>query len=196
MWSPIATNSHVFSFIWTIHQTINGSTSRFHLKASTPSYPFQTKYLRPIMPKFYHVLVKGECLAYNSTNFPMFSISFPSLFHKVSYTTWIAPSFNYRYPFMHVHTFQWPYGYPPFTLCSWQRVHNNPWCNFWHLYCHCMKCWFPCGVKQLHGLPSNTFNSFCQQVNIVFTKNNIHTIVDIIITHPTWMNLLLRFCAT
>ncbi len=128
MWSPTATSSHVFSFIWTIHQTINGLTSRFHLRASTPSYPFQHAFKQdiwnPSFPNFIMFWPRGECLAYSSTNFPMFSISFPSVFHKVSYTTWIAPSFNYKYPLMHVHTFQWPYGYPPFTLCSWQRMHT------------------------------------------------------------------------
>ncbi len=38
--------------------------------------------------------------------------------------------------------------------------------------------------------PSNMFNSFRQQVDIVFTKDDICTLVDIIIVDPTWMDLL------
>jgi hypothetical protein len=58
-----------------------------------------------------------------------------------------APSFNCKYPLMHVHTSHWPYRYPPFTLCSWQQAHKNPWCNSRHLCYHCVGCWLPCGVK-------------------------------------------------
>jgi hypothetical protein len=64
----------------------------------------------------------------------------------------------------------WPYGYPHFTLCSWQQMHMNPWCSLWHLCCHCRGVDFYMGRKQLHAFPFNTFNLFCQQVNIVFTK--------------------------
>jgi hypothetical protein len=48
---------------------------------------------------------------------------------------------------MCVHTSHWPYGYPPFMLCSWQWMHRNSWCSLWHLCYHCMGCWFPCGPR-------------------------------------------------
>jgi hypothetical protein len=40
------------------------------------------------------------------------------------------------------------------------------------------------------------FNYSCQQVNIVLTKNDIHTSIDIIIVAPTSVDLLPQFCAT
>jgi len=134
---------------------------------------FWTRYLKRIMPKFIMFWPRGECLTYSPTNLPMFSINFPSLFHKVSYTTWIAPSFNCRYPLMHVHTSQWPYGYPPLTLCSWQWTHKNPWCNLWHLYCHCARCWFQCRAKiitflQTHSTPFVNKSTLCSP-EITFT---------------------------
>jgi hypothetical protein len=46
-----------------------------------------------------------------------------------------------------VHTSHWPYGYSPFTLCSWQWGHKNPWCSLCHLCCHHARCWFPCGMR-------------------------------------------------
>jgi hypothetical protein len=49
---------------------------------------------------------------------------------------------------------------------------------------------------QLHALPSTTLNSFHRQIDIVFTKDGICTIVDIIIANPTRTNLLPRSCAT
>jgi len=43
--------------------------------------------------------------------------------------------------------------------------------------------------EQLHVLPSNMFNSFCRQIDIVLTKNGICTLVDIFIVDSTWANL-------
>jgi len=43
--------------------------------------------------------------------------------------------------------------------------------------------------KQLHALPSTTFNSSCQRLNIVLTKDGICTLVDIVITDPMQMDL-------
>ncbi len=43
---------------------------------------------------------------------------------------------------------------------------------------------------------STTFNSFCRLFNIVLTKNGIHTLANIVITNPTWMDLLSQSCAT
>jgi len=39
------------------------------------------------------------------------------------------------------------------------------------------------------------FNSSCQWVNIVLTKNDIHTLIDIFIVDPMWADLLPKFCA-
>jgi len=72
---------------------------------------------------------RGGCIIYNLTNFLGLFICFPNLFHNASNMIWIIPSFNCRYPSMHVHKSHQPYGYPPFTLCSWQQTHKNPWCN-------------------------------------------------------------------
>jgi hypothetical protein len=40
------------------------------------------------------------------------------------------------------------------------------------------------------------FNTSCEWVDIVFTKNDIHTLIDIIIANPTWTNLLVQSYAT
>jgi hypothetical protein len=41
MWSSTTPNLRIFSYVWTIYQTTNGSTSNFCLGQSTPSYLFQ-----------------------------------------------------------------------------------------------------------------------------------------------------------
>ncbi len=69
--------------------------------------------------------------------------------HNTSCATWITPSLNCKHPLMCVHTSHWPYGYPSFTLCSWQWMRLNPWCNLQHLCCHCTRCWFPCGTRTI-----------------------------------------------
>jgi len=52
------------------------------------------------------------------------------------------------------------------------------------------------GQKQLHVLPSTTFNSFCQQINIMLTQNDICTLVDVVIVSVTLANLLPQSYAT
>jgi len=55
---------------------------------------------------------------------------------------------------------------------------------------------FHVGQKQLHVLPLTTFNSSHQQVNIVFTKYDICTLIDVVIANPTWANLIPWSCTT
>jgi hypothetical protein len=73
---------------------------------------------------------------------------------------WNTPSSNCRYLLMCVHSSHRPYGYPPFTMCSWQRVHKNPWCNSWHLCCHCARCWLPHGTKIITCVSFNCIQLF------------------------------------
>jgi hypothetical protein len=51
---------------------------------------------------------------------------------------------------------------------------------------------FHVGREQLHVLPSNMFNSSHQQVNIMFTKDGIRTLIDIVVVDPTRVNLFPR----
>ncbi len=44
--------------------------------------------------------------------------------------------------------------------------------------------------QKLYAFPSTTFNSSCWWINIVFTKDGIHTLTDIVIVDPTQANLL------
>jgi hypothetical protein len=43
---------------------------------------------------------------------------------------------------------------------------------------------FHMGWKQLHALLSTTVNFSCQRVDIVLTKDAIHTLVDVVIVDP------------
>jgi hypothetical protein len=55
---------------------------------------------------------------------------------------------------------------------------------------------FHVGWKQIHVFLSNTFNSSRWRVDIVFTKDGICTLVDVVIANPTGMDLLPWSCAT
>ncbi len=50
------------------------------------------------------------------------------------------------------------------------------------------------GQEQLHVLPFTMSNSSCRQVDVVFTKNGIHTVVDVVIANPTQVNLFFQSC--
>ncbi len=153
MWSSTTPSPCVSSSIWTTHRATNDSTSRFHLKAFAPSYPFQHVFQhdiwRPLCLNFIMFWLRGRRLVYNSTNIPILSIIFPNFLHITMYATWITPSLNCKHLSMCMHTSHWPYGYPPLTLCSWQQTHWNPWCYSWHLCHHCMRCWFPRGMRTI-----------------------------------------------
>jgi hypothetical protein len=55
---------------------------------------------------------------------------------------------------------------------------------------------FQMGWKQVHALPSTMFNFSCRQINIVFTKDDIHILIDVIIANPTRADLFPQSCAT
>ncbi len=61
----------------------------------------------------------------------------------------LPPSFNCKYPSMCVHTSHRPYEYSFLMLCSWQWVHRNSWCSFWHLCSCCVGCWLLCEVRTI-----------------------------------------------
>jgi len=79
-----------------------------------------TKYLKLSCSNFVMFWPKGKCLAYSLTNLSSFFIFFLIFFHNPSNAIWSTLTFNYRYPSIRVHTSHRPYGYPPFTLYSWQ----------------------------------------------------------------------------
>ncbi len=50
------------------------------------------------------------------------------------------------------------------------------------------------GQEQLHALPLAKLNSFCWWINIVFNKDAIRTLIDIVITNPLHVDLPPQFC--
>jgi len=132
----------------------------------------------------------GGRLAYSLINLPILLIIFTNFFHNILNAAWITTSFNYKPPSMCVHTSHWFYGYPPFTLCPWQWTHRDPSCSLWHLCWHYMKWQFPCGTKIITRISINTtFNSYRDGIDIVFTKNRIHTLANLDIANPTCADL-------
>jgi hypothetical protein len=55
---------------------------------------------------------------------------------------------------------------------------------------------FHMGWEQLHAFPSATLNLFRQQVNIVLTRYEICTLINIVIANPTNVNLFPWSCTT
>jgi hypothetical protein len=135
-------------------------------------------------------------LVYNSTNFPNLSIIFPAFLHSASNATQTTTSFNCKPPPMCVHTSYWPYRYAPLMLCPWQQAHET------HDVVHDIFVaivWnvsFHMGQKQLHAFSLTTLNSSHRRVDIVLTKDEICTLVDVLIIDPTHANLLPRSCTT
>jgi hypothetical protein len=166
-----------------------------------PSYIFQHVFRRDIWSPLCPI-ISCYCpkvnffLAYSWTNLPKLSINFLNLFHNTLNMTWIAPYFNCKYPSMCVHTSHWPYGYPFLTLCSWQQAHKNPWYSLRHLCCHLHGMLASMWGENNYMCFSNMFNSSHWWVNIVFTKDGILTLINIVIVDPTWANLLPRSCTT
>jgi hypothetical protein len=138
----------------------------------------------------------GGCSAYSLINLPNLSIIFPNFPHSVSNTAQTTTSFNCKPPwcvcthpinFMGIH-----------VLCC---THGNE-CMGTHDVVHdtfaviARDVGFYMGWEQLHAKPSTTLNSFHQQVDIVFTKNGIRTLVDIVIADPMHVDLFPQSCTT
>jgi hypothetical protein len=200
MWSLIALSLCMFSFIWIIHWATNGSTSRLHLGVFAPSYPFQHVFWQdvwsPSCSNFIMFWPKCGCLVYNSTNFPKLLTNFFNFFHYVSNMTWIAPSLNCRYFLMCVHTSINPMGIN--LLCC---IHGNE-CIGTHDVIRdtfAAIVWdvgFHVGQYQLHVLLSNMFNSSHWQIDIMFTKDGIRTLINIVVVDSTRVDLFPWACAT
>jgi hypothetical protein len=54
---------------------------------------------------------------------------------------------------------------------------------------------FHMGWKQLHSFLKSRSTPFCWWINIVLTKDDIHTLANIVIFDPTRVDLFLRSCA-
>jgi hypothetical protein len=120
-------NTSLSSYFWTIHHATNGLIAKFHFYTIIPSPTRSlTKYLKPIMFKFYHVSVMGEWLAYNLTNFFNLSIFFPNFFIAIQMHPRLPHFSIANFPLRCVHTSHWPCGYPSFTSHPWQCVHKDP----------------------------------------------------------------------
>jgi hypothetical protein len=52
------------------------------------------------------------------------------------------------------------------------------------------------GQKQLHVFLLVTFTSFHQRVDIMLTKDDIHTLANVVISDPTRVDLLPQSCVT
>jgi hypothetical protein len=171
---------------------LNNSSNNKWLNFKIPSWSVCT-----IIP-FYHVhqwhiwgplcsncivlWLRDRCLTYNSTNFPNLSIVFPSCFPLHFVCDLDYPSFNCRHRID-------PMGIN--LLCC---AHGNKCIETHDVICDTFVAStrdanFHMGWEQLHPLPSTTFNSFCRSIDIVFTKNDIHTLADIVIVDPTWTYL-------
>lgn len=137
-------NMCVYFSFRTIHQTKNGSISRFHLETFTPSCPAQHALWQetwgPSCPNFTMFRPWGGPLDYNSTSLPNLSIIFVGFLHNVFNVVRGITSFNCRPCLMCVHTSHWPYGYPFHTLHPWQRTHEDPWCSSQRFCYRCVKC--------------------------------------------------------
>ncbi len=104
----------------------NNPSSNKWLNFKIPSWsvctiiPFSTcsltRYVKPIMFKFYHVLAQRQMLGLNLTNFSKLSTSFLCLFHNILNMTWITLSFNCKYHLMQ------PYWYPLHSLCTFSQL--------------------------------------------------------------------------
>jgi hypothetical protein len=54
---------------------------------------------------------------------------------------------------------------------------------------------FHVGQEQLHAFLSTTFNLSYRRIDIMLTKDGIHTLASVVIANPTQVNLFPQFCA-
>jgi hypothetical protein len=121
--------------------------------------------------------------------FPTFRLSSPSF--STMLWTWLGlphpsitniPQYMCTHPInaTNVHLLCYTHGNE--HMGTHDAVHNTFAAIAWNINFHV-------GQKQLHTLPSTTFHSSHQWIDIVVTKNGIHILVNVVIVDPTWVNL-------
>jgi len=96
---------------------------------------------------------------------------------------------------MRLHTSHQPYGYPPLHCAHGNkhiRTHDGVYETFVTIV---QGVSFHMGRKQLHVFSLNIFNSSHWQVDIVLTKDDICTLVDVVVD-PKWTDLFPWSCTT
>jgi hypothetical protein len=139
---------------------------------------------------------KGKHLVYGSTNLLKLLINLSSLFHNALNTIELPHplitcifQFVYTHPIdlMGIHLLHCVHG----NECTWTP---DALCDTFIAIAQDVG--FHMGRKQLHVFLSNTFNSSRWRIDIVFNKNNICTLIDIVIVDPTRADLFPWSCAT
>jgi hypothetical protein len=138
---------------------------------------------------------KGECLVYSSTN--LFNLLI--VFHNFS----TSINTQLGLPHLSIVGILWCVCAHPNNLMNIHflcYVHGNERTKS-HDVVHntfatiAQNANFHVGQEKLHSFFSTTFNSFDWRIDIVFTKDGICTLVDVVITNSTWINLLSQSCA-
>ncbi len=178
-------NSCVFFSFWIIHQATNGSTSRFEFKAFAPLDPFQHALRQDIWNPLCFSLGIGSWLIIQLI-YPTFWLT--SLVFSTTLQIWL------RLPHLSIVGFsQCVCTHPMDPICihflccvhghECIRTHDVV-CDTFVTIVHDAN--FHLGRKWFHAFFKNMFNFSHWWINIVFTKDGICTLVDIVIADPTW----------
>jgi hypothetical protein len=132
----------------------------------------------------------GKCLAYNSTSFACFWLV--SLVFSI--TLWIQlglPHPSITSILLCVCTL--PINHMGIHLLCCVHGNERTWihdaiCDTFTAIVQDVD--FHVGWKQLHVFPLNRFNSSHWWVDIMFTKDGIYILMNVVIVNPTWVDLL------
>ncbi len=198
MRSSTSPSEQVSSSLWTTYWIANGLISKFHLGAFAPSYPFNM---------FFDMISNMHCAQILSCFGPRVGVWFtiqPAFlaFHLSSPSFSIMLWTRFGLPhFSIISIFQCVSTHPIDATCVHllRCIHDNEHMNThdvvrnnfvaiaWNISFHV-------GREQLHAFPSTMFHSSHWRINIVFTKDGICTLVNVVITNLTWMDLLCQSC--
>ncbi len=200
MWFYIAPHPCVSSSIWTIHQATNGSISKFHLEV------------------LHHHTLSSMLSNGKSQAHCVQILSCSGLEASVWFITQLIFSTFWLFSLIFFKTLRTWLGLPHPSIANILQCVCTDLIDLMGIhflcYIHGKECIgthdairdtfvtiarnanFHMGWKQLHVLPSTTFNSFRWWLNIMFTKDDIHTLADVVIVDPTQVNLFPQFCTT
>ncbi len=188
----IAPNTSVSFSFWTIYRTTNGSISKFHLRASTPSCIFQYVFWWDVRgPLCLNLIMFWPSVnIWHIVQLVFLAFRLSSLIF--SFQMWL------RLPHLSIVSAIDVCAHIPSTLyvCTCCTCDNE--CTWTHdIICNTFftvmqDANFHVGWKQLHAFPSTTFSSSYQRIDNVFTKDGIHTLTNVVITNPTHVDLLPR----
>ncbi len=130
---------------------------------------------------------KGKCLVINSSyHINILFIIGPLFFYNTTYPSWLATCYSCPPFTMSMWSYHWRSRYPFDSVPLWEWAFSSPWHSSKYYYSYCFGKQNTCSKGGFPPFPS----PHPMTIDILITKNDFHTLMDLVIANPTRTNMV------